>query len=202
MSDFELLLKFGYLGVLIALYIEHVMPPLPTNAVLPVAGYMVGRGEMNFWGVLLAAVAGGVLGSLTLYVLGRWMGEKPIRKYAGWLKISDRRLEQTFDLARHYGNMSVFALHAVPISPIRVVVSVMAGVNRLSSILFTVAAWCGTFIWISITLYITAYASEKWGHLIEEALEQQFFIILGTLVFGAIFLVWLIHQFKDAPSES
>jgi membrane protein DedA with SNARE-associated domain len=201
-QDFEVLLRYGYLGILLALYIEHVMPPLPSNVVLPIAGYMIGQGEMNYWVVLLAASAGGMLGSLTLYALGYKMGEKPIRRYAGWFKLPEERIERAFAFSRRHGNNSVFALHAVPISPIRVIVSIMAGVNKLSMLRFVAASWIGTVIWISLTLYVTAFASERWGYLIEDALEQQEWLIWGSLIAGVIFSLLAIYRLKGTPSES
>lgn len=201
-QDFEFLLTLGYLGIFLALYIEHVMPPLPTHLLLPVAGYMVGRGEMNFWGVWLAACAGGAMGSLTLYGLGYWMGERPIRRYAGWLKIPEHRIKRGFALSRQYGSLSVFAMHAMPISPIRVVVSIVAGVNRLSILRFSLATWIGNLIWIGITLYLSAFASEKWGYVVDDLLEQQVWVIIGSAVLAVLFSVWLIFQFRSAPSES
>lgn len=200
-QDFEILLRYGYWGILLALYIEHVMPPLPSNVVLPIAGYMVGQGEMNYWAVLLAASAGGMLGSLTLYTLGYRMGEKPIRRYAAWFKLSEERIERALAFSRRHGNNSVFALHTVPISPIRVIVSIMAGVNKLSMLRFVIAAWVGTTLWISLTLYITAFASKRWGYLIKEALEQQEWLIWGSLIAGVLFSILAIYRLRGAPSE-
>lgn len=200
-QDFEFLLTLGYLGVFLALYIEHVMPPLPTNLLLPVAGYMVGRGELDFVGVWLAACAGGVMGSLTLYGLGYSMGERPLWRYAKWLKIPERRIQRGFALSREYGNSSVFAMHAMPISPIRVLVSIMAGVNRLSVLRFSLAASVGNLIWIGAILGVSTFASDKWGYLVEDMIKQQLWIVLAAVLLAVAFSVAFVFQFRSAPSE-
>ncbi|MBZ0307864.1 MAG: DedA family protein [Anaerolineae bacterium] len=201
-QDFEFLLTLGYLGVFLALYIEHVMPPLPTNLLLPVAGYMVGRGELDFMGVWLAACAGGLMGSLTLYGLGYWMGERPLWRYARWLKIPERRIQRGFVLSQEYGNSSVFAMHAMPISPIRVMVSIMAGVNRLSILRFLLASGIGNLIWIGAILGVTAFAGDQWGDMLDDLLKQQWWIIGISALLAVAFSVAVVLQFRSAPSES
>lgn len=201
-QDFEFLLTLGYLGVFLALYIEHVMPPLPTNLLLPVAGYMVGRGELDFMGVWLAACAGGLMGSLTLYGLGYWMGERPLWRYARWLKIPERRIQRGFVLSQEYGNSSVFAMHAMPISPIRVMVSIMAGVNRLSVLRFLLASGIGNLIWIGAILGVTAFAGDQWGDMLDDLLKQQWWIIGISALLAVAFSVAVVLQFRSAPSES
>lgn len=200
-QDFQVLLQFGYLGVLIALYIEHIAPPLPAHVVLPLAGILVGQGELSFWGVLISAVTGGVLGSFTLYLMGYKLGQRPIIRYASWARISEPRMERIIAVTRGYGNNYVFALHAIPISPVRVLVSMMAGVNRLSWLRFLVAAWVGTFFWIAITLYVTAFASEKWGYLLDEAMQYPELVLGVTLLAGASFTAWFVYRMRQATAH-
>jgi len=68
----EVISALGYLGLALLLVAENLFPPIPSEIVLPLAGFLVGRGDLNFWGALVAATLGSVLGALLLYALGRW----------------------------------------------------------------------------------------------------------------------------------
>jgi membrane protein DedA with SNARE-associated domain len=108
----QFIITFGYIGVLIGLYVEHVFPPAPMQVVIPIAGFLVGRGELNFWGVWVAGTIGGVLGSYTLYAIGHWVDEPRVRRFikkrGHWLTIAENDLDRSLHFLDRYGTAMVF----------------------------------------------------------------------------------------------
>ena len=194
----EIVISLGYLGIFIGLYIEHVFPPAPAQVVIPVAGFMVGRGELNFWGVLLAGSFGAVLGSYTLFWLGHWLGEENtrifIRKYGRVLTITENDLERSFRFVDRYGRLTVFISHMIPLSVVRVVVSIFAGVNRMRREMFLISTALGTLIWIGGQLYLAVVIGEEWDRITAEAARYEGILwgVGGTLT--VLFIVWYIRR--------
>jgi membrane protein DedA with SNARE-associated domain len=197
----EIVITLGYLGIFIGLYIEHVFPPAPAQVVIPVAGFMVGRGELDFWGVLIAGSFGAVLGSYTLYSLGNWLGEDRtrnfIRKYGRILTVTEHDLERSFHFVDRYGRMTVFISHMIPLSVVRVVVSIFAGVNRMRREVFTLSTTVGTLIWIGGQLYLAVVIGEEWDRITAEAARYEGVLwgVGGTLT--VLFVVWYVRRLRN-----
>lgn len=66
--------SMGYAGVVLFMFLENVFPPIPSEVVMPLAGFISNRGELTLWGVIVAGMVGSVLGAIPLYYLGRWLG--------------------------------------------------------------------------------------------------------------------------------
>jgi membrane protein DedA with SNARE-associated domain len=186
----QFLIHFGYLGVLLALYVEHVFPPIPAQVVLPVAGLLIGRGDLSFSGVLLAACLGAVLGSSTLYLLGYWMHEPIINRYSRLLKLSPEKQAKHLAFIQRYGNSMVFISHTIPLSPVRVLVSLMAGANRMALGRFLLFCTLGSLVWIGGQLYVAVFIGENWGILFEIIRQQPGYFIAVSLLAVGIVLGW------------
>lgn len=151
----------GAIGVGLLVLLENLVPPIPSEVILPLAGFLVGRGELNFWAVVLAATAGSVLGALLLYWIGRLLGRDRLR----WL-IERVPLVEVADLERaehwfaRYGYWAVLLGRMVPV--IRSVISIPAGVERMPQGRFLIFTAIGSLAWNALFVGLGAIAGDRW----------------------------------------
>jgi len=84
----------GYAGLALLLIAENLFPPIPSEVVLPLAGFLVGRGDLIFWPALLAATFGSVAGALILYAMGRYGGRRLVLRYGRFLRVDKENLDR------------------------------------------------------------------------------------------------------------
>ena len=135
----------GYPGILAAMVAENLFPPIPSEVVLPLAGYEVSQGSLAFFATVLVATAGSLIGALILYAVGRFGGRPAIDRWGRVLRISQGdvdRAERWFD---RWGDWIVLFSRLVPL--VRSVVSVPAGVLEMSVLRFAVLTALGSLLW-------------------------------------------------------
>jgi membrane protein DedA with SNARE-associated domain len=184
-------------GLLIAL--ENLFPPLPSEVILPLAGFSASRGELSLAGALFWTTAGSVLGAVILYWLGALIGRERIRAAVDrlpLLKLSDMdRTEAWF--ARH-GGKAVFLGRMVPI--FRSVISVPAGVERMRFGVFLLYTAVGSAIW-NTTFVLAGYTlGENW-QVIEESVGLYSKAVLGAVLVAAVaFMVVRARKARRKPA--
>lgn len=136
----------GELGVGVLVALENLFPPIPSELVLPLAGYLASRGRMELWLVVVAATLGSVVGALALYEVGARVGRSRVRRLVDRLPLLEAedldRAEGWF--ARH-GHASVLLGRCIPV--VRSLVSVPAGVERMPRLRFTALTALGSGVW-------------------------------------------------------
>ncbi|WP_134496665.1 DedA family protein [Microvirga pakistanensis] len=139
----------GYLGIALLMFAENVFPPIPSELIMPLAGFTAARGDLNFALVILAGTLGSVAGTLLWYVAGRLVTLERLKVFAArhgrWLTLSPEELEraQAFFL-RHCGKAVLLGRLA---PAIRTVVSVPAGIVRMGLPKFLLYSTLGTILW-------------------------------------------------------
>ena len=156
----------GYLGLALLLIVENLFPPIPSEVVLPLAGFLVGRGDLNLWGALAAATFGSVAGAMVLYGLGRWGGRRLVLRYGKWLRVDEEGLQKAEGWFRRYGDWVVLVARVVPVA--RSIVSIPAGTAKMPLVRFVVlttigsAAWNGFLIGAGVALGANWQAVSGW----------------------------------------
>jgi membrane protein DedA with SNARE-associated domain len=136
----------GALGVGLAILAETVVPPIPSEVVLPVAGYLAQTGRMHVVAVFLAATLGSLLGAALLYQLGHWLGPERSRRALGRLPLVDAEdVERTFAWFERHGRSAVLVGRLVPV--VRSFISVPAGVVRMPWPRFLLCTALGSALW-------------------------------------------------------
>ena len=100
--------RLGYGGIVLLMAIESACIPLPSEVIMPFAGYLVSTGEMVLWKVALAGAVGCVVGSIPAYYLGAYGGRPVLEKYGRYLLISQRDLNLADHWFQHYGEITIF----------------------------------------------------------------------------------------------
>ena len=154
----------GWVGVGFLVALESVFPPIPSEAVLPLAGYVAGRGGPSFAGMVIAATAGSVVGSWALYSVAATLGQHRIhgfvRRYGRYFGVDEQELERAEAWFDRRGSTAVLVGRCVPL--IRSIVSLPAGVRRMPPVRFTVLTAIGSGIW-NVALIGAGFAfGEHW----------------------------------------
>ncbi|MDQ3507594.1 MAG: DedA family protein [Actinomycetota bacterium] len=156
----ETIRALGYLGLAFLLALENLFPPIPSEVVLPLAGFLVGRGQLNFWGAVGAATFGSVFGALVLYALGRWGGRRIILRYGRFLNVNAESLKRAEGWFRHYGDAVVLIARVIPLA--RSIVSIPAGTAHMPILRFTVLTTIGTTVWNIILIWAGRLLGQNW----------------------------------------
>ncbi len=141
----------GSFGVGLLMLLENVFPPIPSELVMPFAGYLAARGELSLVAIVLTGTIGSVLGAALWYWLGLWMKEKRLRRfidaYGKWLTLSNEDLDRALDWFRRHGAGAVFFGRMVP--GVRTLISVPAGLTRMPLLPFLAYTTLGSLLWTS-----------------------------------------------------
>lgn len=184
----EVFRSLGYVGIALMMLIENLFPPIPSEIVLPLAGFLVGRGEIGFVPALVAATIGSVVGALMLYALGRWGGLPLVLRYGKILRITRADVERSEEWFARYGDWVVFFTRMVPLA--RSVVSVPAGMMRMPLLRFTLLTTAGTTIWNVILIGAGWALGSNWQVVERTAGAYSNVILVITLVASVALVVW------------
>ena len=160
---FQVISTLGYLGLALLLVAENLFPPIPSEVVLPLAGFVVGRGDLGFLQALLASTTGSVVGALILYALGRYGGRGLVLRYGSWLRVSATELERAEGWFRRYGGWVVLGARVVPFA--RSIVSIPAGTMRMPLIRFTVLTTLGSGVWNALLIGAGVSLGANWTRI-------------------------------------
>ena len=174
----------GYGGI--ALVMIVAAPEL----VMPLAGFLVARGELSFAGVLLAATFGAMLGQVGIYGAARAVGERRvrgfIRRYGRFVLVSEQDLNRTLTLFDRFESVALFFSRVVP--TVRSLVSIPAGIKPMSPLRFTVFTALGTALWNAVLLYAGTLLGKNWRVLVEllGTYEVIVAVLLGLAVLALL----------------
>ena len=145
----------GYLGVAGLTFLENLFPPIPSELVIPLAGYVAARGDLGIWGVIAAATAGSLAGATLWYWIGVRVGERRVRawvKHSGkWLTLGDDDVDRAKAWFERHGGTAVFLGRLVP--GVRTFVSLPAGFAKMPLGPFLLYSAAGTLVWTTALAY-------------------------------------------------
>lgn len=188
----ELIAAIGYPGIVLMMALENVFPPIPSEAVLPFAGALAAKGEMNFWGAVAAGTAGSVLGAAALYALGYAAHEAGARRlvaaYGRYVLISEDDLDRAAGWFNRYGEAVIFFGRLIPI--IRSLVSIPAGYTRMNPVRFLVYTTLGTALWSLLLTYAGWALGENWERIRAYTGPYENGALAGIVMAVAGFIGW------------
>ncbi|PWS38747.1 alkaline phosphatase [Falsiroseomonas bella] len=181
----------GWPGVFLLMFLENLFPPIPSEVIMPLAGFAAARGQMSFVLAVIAGIGGTLLGNAFWYELARAIGSARIRplfaRYGRWFAVDDRDFDRAEATLRKYGPVALFFGRLLP--AIRTLISVPAGLAHIPRHVFYVWTAAGSAIWI---LFLTSagYLMEDHYDRVEGWLEPLSYVVVGGIVGAYLWHIW------------
>lgn len=186
----------GYGGIVLLMAIESACIPLPSEIIMPFAGYLVSRGEMSLQLAAVAGTVGCVVGSIPAYYLGLYGGRPLVERWGRYVLLSHRDLDLADRLFQRFGQWVVFAARLLPI--VRTFIAFPAGVSRMPMgkfIVFTLLGsypWCLALAWAGMKLGQAWHTDPRLA-----AIYHRFeYVIVGAILLAAVAFLW--HKVREA----
>jgi len=182
----------GYWGVFIGMTLESACIPLPSEIIMPFAGFVVYEGKMSLLGITIVGALGNLFGSLIAYFVGFKGGRPFLEKYGKYVLITHNRLEMAEDWFEKYGNKAVLISRVLPI--IRTFISLPAGIAGMDLKKFIAYTFLGSLPWCFVLGYIGVQLGPRWNII------RSYFRILDIIVvLGIIGLfIYLLYKYKNS----
>lgn len=198
--------RLGYLMLALAMLLENLIPPIPSELIQPLGGFLVAEGRLALLPVILVGLAGTVLGAWFWYGVGRWIGEQRLRaliaRHGGWLGLSEADLDSSRRWFERHGLALVFWGRMIP--GIRTLISVPAGLEGMAQGPFLLATAAGSLLWVTaLTLAGQALGA---GYRQVIALSGPYaricrLLLLALLASGGLGLLWRAWRQRSAARQ-
>ncbi|WP_151980077.1 DedA family protein [Acinetobacter guerrae] len=190
----QMIENLGYFGIAVLMFLDNVFPPIPSEVIMPSAGYTASRGQLQIVGVIIAGSLGSILAAAVLYAIGRKIPRaalfKWVDRYGKYLFIKSKDLEKALDWFEHYGHRIVFFGRMIP--AVRSLISIPAGMSHMPFGKFMLYSSVGTVIWTTFLACVGFYFGEN-QELMFTIMHRVGYIILAiTLLLGGW---WLYRKF-------
>ncbi len=177
----------GYFGVFILMALESMIAPVPSEVVMPFAGYLVLQGKLGFWMALVASSLGSVFGSLLSYYIGFYGGRPLVLKFGRYLLLDEGHLAWTEKWFKKQGDKTIFISRFVPV--VRHLISIPAGIAKMQVKKFLVYTFIGATAWNFILLYAGFKLGSHWNKIHQFSKELDLVFVIGVVLFLAYFIL-------------
>jgi membrane protein DedA with SNARE-associated domain len=183
LSDFiiNLISTFSYPGIIFLMTLESACMPVPSEIVMPFAGFAVQQGQLEFFATGLAGALGCLAGSVLSYVVGYYGGRPLLEKYGRYILITRHEIDLAHGWFERYGVATVFIARLLPI--VRTFVSLPAGIARMDFKKFAVYSFVGSLPWCFALTYAGVILGENWDLLEKNWVYFDVLTIVGVVMF-------------------
>lgn len=195
MSDWIIgtITDWGYVGIFLLMLVENVFPPIPSELIMPFAGYVAASGELSIFGVMVAGVAGSLLGTSLWYIAARLLGLERFRALCNWFgrvaTINERDIDMAIRWFDRYGVWAVLIGRLIP--AIRTLISVPAGLAAMPAWKFLAISLVGTTAWTGL-LTAAGLVLHEGYHLVEAYVDpvSTGVVVLAVVIYIYRFITW------------
>lgn len=181
----------GYFGLALLVAIENLFPPIPSEIILPLAGFNSSLGDMNVFLAIIFATTGSVVGALMLYYIGYFFGEERVRyivnRWGKWLGFKESDVDKADEWFDKHGGVAVMLCRVIPI--VRSLISIPAGLRKMPMPSFVLYTTIGSTTWNTILIFAGYLLGENYDHVEEYIGILQYVVIVVVLAIG-IWWVW------------
>jgi membrane protein DedA with SNARE-associated domain len=185
----------GYAGIALLMFLENIFPPIPSEIVMPLAGFTSVQGGMSLVGVILAGAFGSLAGALSWYYAGRIYGHKRMREFADrygrWITISPEDIDRATDWFNRHGRSAVLIGRLVP--GVRTLISVPAGISGMGLFPFLLYSTIGTVVWTALLAICGYILRDQWSS-VESYLSPVSTVLIAVLVL--LFAFRFVRQWR------
>ena len=181
----------GYAGVASLVALENLFPPIPSEVVLPLAGFVAATGEASLLGMIAAATIGSVVGAFVLYGIAAAIGPVRLRrlvvKYGGWLRIDETDIDRTEAWFDRRARTAVLVCRCIPL--IRSLISIPAGFRRMPLVPFALFTILGSLVWNLLLVGAGYLLGEQWER-VEAPIEIFQRLVIAALIAALVWFLW------------
>ncbi len=189
----------GYPGIMFFMFLESTMVPIPSEIIMPFAGYLAAQGTLAFWVVALLSAVASLLGSWFSYGIGYYGGIPLIKKFGKYVLLDEDRLKWTEKWFKKYGEGTIFVSRFIPV--VRHLISLPAGIGKMHKFKFSVYTFLGALIWNTILLYLGFYLGENYL-IIHKYSSIIDWIVLGLIIAAIIYYIWHVALLVKREKKS
>lgn len=187
----DLIETTGYLGIFLAMLVEGIFTPIPSELIMPFAGYVVYTGELNFFLVILVGSLGAVVGSTVAYILALWLGRPLIDRFGVFFGLDEEKMNSAERWFKRWGVWGILIGHSLP--GIRSVISFPAGLSKMDRKRFVTFTFAGALVWNTVLVTAGYTLGESWMSFWERTDSLHLDILmLGGL--GVALLLYLAYH--------
>ena len=177
----------GLPGIFILMALESTAAPVPSEAVLPFAGFLVAQGKMELFAVILAATLGSIIGSLFSYYIGYFGGKPAVLKIGKYFLLNEKHLEQTEKFFAKHGGKTIFIARFVPV--VRHLISIPAGIGKMQKRKFITLTLLGAGMWNSFLIWAGMMLDSRWNEILKYSQILDYVVLAVLIVLVAKFLM-------------
>jgi membrane protein DedA with SNARE-associated domain len=178
----------GYSGIMFLMFIESTFIPLPSELVIPPAGYLISQNQMSWAGVLASGTIGSLLGALFNYAIAVFLGRPFILKYGKYFGISQKHFEKGEKFFNKHGHIGTFIGRLI--LGVRHYISFPAGLCKMNLLEFSFFTAFGAGIWVWILAYIGYFVGNNQEKIFEVSKKWSVYIIIGCVLLVAAYILW------------
>ncbi|MBW1992081.1 MAG: DedA family protein [Deltaproteobacteria bacterium] len=186
--------KCSYIGVFVLMALESMIAPVPSELVMPFAGFLIFTGHFDPVWVMVASSLGSISGSLLSYGMGV-LGEPVVLRYGRYLLLNPHHLEWTKKFFNRHGGKTIFIARFIPV--VRHLISVPAGTARMPLAPFITFTLIGATMWNGFLAYCGVRLKENW-RLIQEYTHFLDALVLAGLLAAAAYFIWKVKNSRKA----
>jgi len=191
----NLMETIGAPGAGLAIALENLFPPLPSEVILPLAGFTASRGNFTLFEAILWTTLGSVVGAYALYLLGAWLGRDRMRRLVSKVPLIDvEDVDKVEEWFNRHGYRAVFFGRMIPL--FRSLISIPAGIERMPVGKFLLLTAAGSLIWNLIFVLAGYYLGENWSVVEQYAGTFQQIVIVAVVLFAAYFVVSKVRKHR------
>jgi membrane protein DedA with SNARE-associated domain len=181
--------KSGYAGVFVLMALANSLIPIPSEVILPVAGYLVFLGQLNFWVVLIVSSIASLIGTLVDYWIGLYLGRAAILRFGRYVRLNENHLKTSEKWFAKYGEITVLLMKFVPL--VRVLVAFPAGFAEMKLWKFILFSTIGIFVYGAILIYVGEFFGANYTSIVS-SLSNAFLVIeiLAVIVAAIVLFLW------------
>jgi len=189
--------SMGYLGIVLCMAIESACIPLPSEVIMPFAGFLAGRGRFGLWETALAGAVGCVAGSLAAYAVGATGGRAFLERHGRWVLLTMKDLDRADRWFARYGNTAIFVRRLLPV--VRTFISLPAGIARMPLLPFTLLTFAGSFPFCLALAWLGYRLGDRWTTL-KAYFHGADAVIGAAVLIGCAYLLW--HRIAELKAEA
>jgi membrane protein DedA with SNARE-associated domain len=191
--------QLGYVGIFFLMMLESMVVPVPSEFVMPFAGFLIIEGSFNFILVIVASTLGSITGSLLFYYVGKTGGHTLVEKYGKYVLVDTQDIVKTEEWFKKRGELTIFLARLVPV--VRHLISLVAGIGKMDVKKFAVYTILGAGLWNGILTYLGFILGQHWDE-VSQYTESLDLVIIILLIAGCLYFVYRhLKRRKKNPAK-